>query len=229
MQVYLEVKNIGNEFAKDVSFEFNQDFGSWVEKEKAKIFNDGIKYFPPSQKYRFRYGFINSILHEKWKYPSQFEIFVSYNHPLLSERIKESFDINLDNYFGTYTDKSDIIQQGEKIEKEIKEFTKELKRINESLSKIARISNPTGLKLSISTLRNLMNLLEKKAFEKIDPSGINYLVIKEVLNIDFNLASNLEHFFWQGNEAKNLRNVDGINDEIIEKIEKYFVLEGDIS
>ncbi len=229
MQVYLEIKNIGNETAKDVSFEFTADFGFWIEEEKAKLFNDGVKYFPPSQKYRFRYGFINSILHENGKYPSQFEISVNYNHPLFSERIKESFDIDLVNYFGTYTDKSDIIQQGEKIEKEIKELTKEVKKIGESLSKIARISNSTGLGISISTLRDLKNLIERKPFEKIDPTSINYLAFKEILEIDFHLASNLEHFFWQGNEAKGLKNVEGINGDVIEKIEKCFILDGEIS
>lgn len=229
MQVYLEIKNIRNEIAKDVLFEFTDDFGSWIEEGRAKLFNDGIKYFPPSQKYRFRYGFINSILHENWKYPSQFEISVSYAHPLFSERIKESFSIDLVSYFGTYTDKSDTAQQGEKIEKVMKELTNEVKRINESLSKIARISNSTGLGLSISTLRNIKNLLNKKPFEKIDPTSVNCLALKEVLDIDWDLASNLEHFFWQGNEAKGLKNVEGITDKVIKKIEECFILNGKVS
>jgi hypothetical protein len=229
MSVFLEIENVGNQVAQDVTFDFSGEFKTWVDEEKAKTFNTGIKYFSPSQKYRFRYGFINSILHESWKYPAQFEISASYNHPLLSERLKETFGIDLLSYFGTYAEKSDTTKQGEKIEKEIKELTKEVKKIGESLLKIARISNSTGLGISISTLRDLKNLIERKPFEKIDPTSINYLAFKEILEIDFHLASNLEHFFWQGNEAKGLKNVEGINGDVIEKIEKCFILEGEIS
>lgn len=229
MQVYLEIENVGKQVAENVTFEFSDKFKAWVEEEKAKTFNTGIKYFSPSQKYRFRYGFINSILHESWKYPAQFEISASYNHPLHSKRLKETFGIDLLSYFGTYAEKSDTIKQGEKIEKEIKELTKEVKKINESLSKIARISNSTGLGLSISTFRNLKNLVDKKPFEKIDPTSINYLALKEILEIDWDLASNLEHFFWQGNEANGLKKVEGMTDEVIKKIEECFILEGNIT
>lgn len=229
LSVFLEIKNIGNQVARDVSFEYSEDLEFWVKEQKAKIFNIGIKYFPPQQKYRFRYGFINSIFHESSKIPAQFEISVSYNHPLYSERITESFGIDLLSYFGSYAEKSDTIQQSEKIEKELKEITREVKKLNENLSTIAKIAGSTGLDLSISTLRNLRNLLEKKPFGKIDPTSLSYLSIKEILEVDWHLASNLEHFFWQGNEANGLKNVEGITDDVIKKIKEYFILEGDVT
>ena len=225
MQVYLEVKNIGSETAKNVSFEFDKRFRFWVEENKAKIFNDGIKYFPPNQRYRFRYGFINSLLHENSKFPPQVEISVSYTHPLLFNKIKESFAIDLINYFGTYTEKSDVTAQGEKLEKELKELTKEIKKINGNLSKISQISDSTGLDLSIITLRNLKNLLNNQPFQKIDPTRIGYSTIKEILQIESELAMNLDNYFWQRNDLLGLKDVEGITEEVIEKIEQHFILD----
>lgn len=227
--IFLVVENIGRQTAKDVKFKFSKEFSVWVENSKAKIFKEGIKYFPPSQNYRFRYDFINSVLHETRKNPAQFEITVSYNHPLHSERMTDSFGIDLLSYFGSWAGKSDIIKQGEKIEKEIKDLTNEVKKLNNHLSKLANISESTGLGLSISTLRNIRNVLKNEDLEKIDPTSQSYLVFCEALGVDWNLGSNLEQFFWRNNKAQGLKDVEGINDKVIEKIKKHFILDGEIS
>jgi hypothetical protein len=229
LSVFLEIKNVGNQVARNVSFSYSEDLAFWVTDQKAKIFDIGIKYFPPQQKYRFRYGFINSIYHETSKIPAQFEILVSYNHPLYTERITESFGIDLLSYFGSYAEKSDTFQQGEKIEKSIKELTGELKKINNYFSQLTKITESTGLNLSVATVRNLKHILKDEDLEKIDPTGQNYLVFCEVLGIDWHLASNLEQFFWSENKAKGLRDIDGITEEIVEKIKKHFILEDEVS
>ena len=81
------------------------------------------------------------------------------------------------------------------------------------------------LDLSVSTLRNLKHLLaEDEQLERIDPSGCDYRVFMEVLGVDRDMASSLNQFFWRGNGRKGLSDIEGITDEMIENIERHFIL-----
>lgn len=76
--VYLNVENIGNQVAEDVSFEIPNELVSWVEKEQVTVFKDGIKYLPPKAIYSFYYGFINALVRNSDKNPPTFDITVGY-------------------------------------------------------------------------------------------------------------------------------------------------------
>ena len=223
--VFLEIENIGNQVARNVLFEIPKELEQWAEEQKAKLFKIGIKFFPPQQKYRFRYGFINSIFHESSKIPSQFEISVSYDHPLYSERITESFGIDLLSYFGSYAGKDQTLQQVEKVEKSIKELTEQVKKLNSTLGEITNISGASGLTLSVSTLRNLKNIVEKKEIDKINPIGQHYLFFMELLGIHWRLAHEIEDYFRHGNKSEGLTEIKDIDEETLEKIRNFFVLD----
>lgn len=223
--VFLEVENRGSQVATDVSFEIPKELKKWAEENCAKLFTTGIKFFPPQQKYKFWYGVSHSIVHESSKVPNQFEITVSYNHPLYSQRITQSFGIDLLSYYGSYIGNTESSRQVEKIEKAIKELTKQLEKINSSLSEISNIANPSGLNLSVSTLKNLRNILENKSIEKINPIGQNYLFFVELLDIPWRLAYEVADFFRRSNKSEGLDKIKGMDNSIIENIKKIFILD----
>lgn len=225
--VYLEVENTGNHTAKDIKFEIPNELEIWIEEQQANLFKAGIKFLPPKQKYRFRYGFIHQILHESSKIPNQFEISVNYEHPLYSQRISESFGIDLLSYWGNYAEVSDVHRQGENIEKVIKELNEQLKKVNSHFSELTNITNSSGLNLSFTTLRNLSNIIEKKEINKFNPIGQNYLFFMEVLGLHWRIAHELEDYFRRSNKSDKLSEVKGLDDEIIERIKSLFVLDSE--
>jgi len=227
--VYLEVSNIGEETAENVIFKIPEELNEWIEERKIKPLKEGIKFLSPKEKRLFWYGISHTVMSENSKYPNQFEIELTYFNPSISQNITEHFQIDLKSYLGSNIEKSDIYTQGEKMEKAIKDLTNEIKKINSNLSSLVNISSNSGLDLSVTTLRNIKHILKDEEFEKIDPTGQNYLVFSEVLGVDRNLASDLEQFFWSGNQLNGLKDVKDITDDIIKKIEKYFILDGEIS
>ena len=200
----------------------------WVEENNARIFQKGIKFFPPQQRYRYRYGRLGEVFHDNGKLLSQFEISVSYFHPSHSDKITQIFGLDLLSYYGSYVEKSDIRIQGEKIEKVLIDLTTQTKNINENLKKIADISNSSGLQLSITSLRNIQNLLNGSPVEKIYPVEIEYYTLKEILGVNEELALNIHRYFLNGNQTKGLEQIEGINEEVIENIKKYFILEEEV-
>ncbi len=227
MMAFLIIENIGEYIAKEVAFELSDDLKNWAVKQEAKVFSTGVKYFPPQQKYKFRYGFINSIFHEGSQIPSQFEIAVSYQHPLYQNRIQDTFGIDLQSYFGSSVDKSDASIQGEKIEQSIKELTEQVKKLNSILTEISNISGASGLALSIPTLKNFKNMLENKNFEKLSPIYQSHSFFMEILGVNMELAYHISDHFRQSDKSEGLKQIEGINDKTIENIKQFFILDSD--
>lgn len=226
--VHLEVSNIGGETAKDISFKVPAEIEAWAEEQDVKAIKEGIRFLAPNERIVFMYAFANALLSTNYKYPSQFEVDVTYQHPSISQYITETFYIDLKSYFGSKPEKSDVYKQGEKIEKAINELTNEVKKLTANLSRLVQISGTTGLDLSVTTLRNLKHIIEKEEFEKINPEGIQYTMIMEILGVDFELAHRIEQFFWRDNKAEGIAEIEGITEEIIRKIKDMFILDDEI-
>ena len=119
-----------------------------------------------------------------------------------------------------------MYEQAGKIEKAIKELTKEVEKEGRSLDRLTSIAGATGLDLSITTLKNLRHVLAGgNEMEKINPRGLDYRVFREVLGIDVQLAARLADFFWRDDEEADLRQIEGVTDELLEKIRRWFLVE----
>lgn len=99
--VFLLVSNEGEQIAQDISFDFPTNLEQWAKENEAIIFLEGIKYLSPKQSFRFYYEFVNMIFDENSNRPSQFDISATYFHPLISQKITETFHIDLKGYLGT--------------------------------------------------------------------------------------------------------------------------------
>jgi hypothetical protein len=227
--VYLTISNVGEQVAEDVSFELPNELFPWVEEQKARLFTNGIKYFPPKRTYSFRYGFANALLHTNSKTPAKFDITVSYRHPQIGQRISDVFHIDLWDYWGSYVPESDVYEQGKEITEAIKKLTGEVEKLNRHMARLTTIVGATGIDLSVTTIRNLRHVIANDEFvEKLNPAGLDYDAFMEVLGVDIETAYGLSDFFYRGNESRGLNEIEGITDEIIENIKKHFILADDV-
>lgn len=225
LHVLLNITNIGDQTAEDVAFELPEQVRVWAEEQQARLFLNGIKYFPPKRTYSFRYGHIPQILHESSKLPSQFAVTVNYIHPVLGHRTSDVFQINLMDYWGTSFHDSEISDQGKEIKEVLTKLTTQVERLNNHVERITTIAGTTGIDLSVTSLRNLRHVLVGDAhLEKLNPSGLAYTVFAEVLGVNDEIASRLEQFFWNSNSAEGLEQVEGINNDLLAKLKQHFIL-----
>ncbi|HPY42000.1 MAG TPA: hypothetical protein PLM98_15855, partial [Thiolinea sp.] len=139
--------------------------------------------------------------------------------------VSDLFHYDLTEIKNSLVEKSDIETIGEKINNSLKEITKSLESINKKLETTNNLANSSGLKLSITTLRNLKHLLEKNNnFEKLQPQYVDLEVFMEVLGVDRDMADRLNSFFshpqWQN--AKTLEEVEGMTDQLLQQINTHF-------
>lgn len=225
MMTYLTIANVGEQTAEDIRFDLPNELLPWIKKQQARIFINGIKYLPPRREFRFRYGLLNALVHEISVLPSRFDITVTYRHPDLENRISDCFHIDLNDYWGASLLESEVYYQSKEIKELVKGLSEELRTLNGHISKMTTIAGPTGLDVSVSTFRNLNHVLAgDNQFDKLNPIYLDYDVFMEVLGVEIETAYRLSDFFRSGNETNGLNELEGVTEEIIEKIKKHFDL-----
>lgn len=146
-------------------------------------------------------------------------------HPEVRGRISDVFHIDLMNYWGAYIHKSELQEHGEGLKEAVNKLTSEMVKLNSHLNNLSRVSGPTGLDLSISSIRNLRHVIAgESSIVKIDPTGTNYDVFMEVLGVDFHMATRLEHCFWRGSVSGTLMEIEGMTEQLVEKIREHFIV-----
>lgn len=223
--VCLSIKNIGSEVALNVKLKPDKNLQLRGERdtEDIPIFSRGIKFFPPDKEFVFWYGSFPEIIKDDKK-PSRFNINVTYNR--LNDPITEysdEFHIDIRDYYYTTSKTSFIEDEIKNIREAINKLTSELSRKMESLSSLENIAAPTGLDLSVNTLRNMRHILNQEPLEKIDARYVSDKVFMEVLGVDMETAYKINHWIRFDAESNPIKN-HSISPEIIEELNKYFIL-----
>ena len=171
------------------------------------------------------YESVNAALANDPDLPSSFTISVSYLHPEADQRVTETFDIDFEDYRNTLVTQSETERHGKRLKESIDKLTNEIKELNRHVKVISSLTSDTGLDLSITTVRNLKHLIAQEGqLEKINPAGCGYRAFMEVLGIGSGMALRLHSFFWRDNPRKGLSELQGMTEELMEKIEQYFIL-----
>ncbi|MGR0481882.1 MAG: helix-hairpin-helix domain-containing protein [Candidatus Electronema sp. V4] len=108
----------------------------------------------------------------------------------------------------------DISSSADKIVSKIDELCKKMPKIDS-------IAASTGINLSVSTLRNLHLLLHNDTEFKY--KNINECTtgeLREIFGIDGQLAANIRHHYTFNNVSE-IKNISGMTDELLEKINNY--------
>ena len=220
--VYLVIENIGEAVAEDVRLNFTPE-PTWPKNiETAPILKNGIRFFPPKRRFYIRYHPFFQVLNETSSIVSKFNVTAEYFNPEIKQKISDPFHIDLGDFLHTSNPKPTMYWQDEKIEKALKELTRETKQVGDILNRFSTLGGATGLDLSITTLRNIQSILNQQDnLEKFSPY-CDGSVFEEVLNIDINLAYRISDFLRYPNSEKSIMDIEGITEEIVEKLKKHF-------
>lgn len=221
-----EIENVGEMVAQDVRFEFSKVLPWPTQAGMPRPLATGIKNLAPRQRLRFLYFPFPEIIGEEGQVPAEFSVTISYHHPGVGHRVSDVWDIDFAGFQDSLYIRSDVEEQGEAVVKSLRSLEAEMKRVREKLDELARVSGPTGLALSVSTLRNLKRVLrEGKEVEPIHPQGQPSSVFREVLGVDRDMGVKLHAALGIHYDPERLSQVPGMTDALMQKIRTMFVVQ----
>jgi len=224
--VYIKVSNVGSLPAVNVSFSLSEPILWDSNRGIPSLFKNGTKYFPANKTSYFLWNTIRKLFHQEDSNLRKIDATVTYLHPQTNKYISDIFHIDLEDFRDGITPRSETRELKDFLKEGLSKLTDEIKKLNRSIEPLVTIAGDSGLDLSITTLRNLRNIhLGDGNLEKINPNYCNYKLFQEVLNIDDELAYNLELYFMHFRESKRLEDVEGITPEIIDEVKKCFKVE----
>lgn len=208
-----------------MTFEFPENFAWLNTLAKPNLFTRGIKSLAPGKEFHFLYSQFVEVAKEGSQIPGHFLITASYTHPGIGQKITEAFYIDVLDYFNSEIFRSEIHDTGQTIRQALRDLTNQVERLNGNIEQLVPLADATGLSLSLPTLKNLQHLFRgEEDFERINPAGCGLHTFREVLGIDIQMALRLRRFFADPNPDKNIEEIELINDELIHKVKKYFIL-----
>lgn len=218
-----ELQNTGQAAALDVSFKFPKDM-KWEKGTPPEQFARGIKFLPPGKTLHIPYFGVFALLKEKDVGDDpKFDIEVAYTHGETGKKLTETFHFEPADLRGTLIKQSDVEKQGREISQRIQELTRAVEKLSQRMESIGALAGGTGLHLSVTTLKNLRNLLDDKPdIEKIPAKHCGREVFQEVLQVDLHLAWRLEHHFRKVT-GKKLEEVEGMTAELVQMFRRYFI------
>lgn len=226
--VFLEfsIENIGNVTATDLKIMFSKPL-NW-EKCELPQFKEGIKSLPPKKKLSFFYSTVLEAFKKDSNVEKAFTVEASYFHPFAGKRLTEKFHIDINSIESSSSIYSDIYHHGKRLEENYKKIFSQLKEINQRIEALESIAGPTGLNVSVTTIRNIASLFGKKFKpEPIDPMYCSNYVFQEILGVDLKLASRIETYFqwreWEKSK-KSIEEIEGVDTDLAKRIREYFII-----
>ncbi|MBG0787929.1 MAG: ATP-binding protein [Anaerolineaceae bacterium] len=222
--ICVNIENIGDYPAYDVKFDF-PDGVNWPKNPGLPpLLQNGTKVIPKNRKYSFYYHSFVEIVNND-SVSSQLDIDVSYINPLsIDERRQESFHFDFLDFINTIVIESEYEKNTKIVNRQIGEIISELKTMNNAIDQIGKIAGPTGLNFSYSTLINLRKMyLDDDYPEKYFPYWISRKGFQEILNIDFQIASQIYNYFNYQHANKPFMDITGMSEELKESFMKHFI------
>ena len=224
MLLEVVVENIGDAAASDIRFTVDPPL--YWEHGEPHAFAQGIGSLQPKKKLNFPYGMGSTVLGGTSKHVREFAVDATYFHHGAQKRITDRFEIDLTSLNGTLQEETDLQIQAERLEKALGKLTKEVETIKHRLDRLSNLADPTGLALSVTSLRNLAHLLGMPSrIEKIDPCTCSWQTFQEVLALDPRTATQLCAFFRRMHESKPLIDIEGMTPELMERLQLHFAID----
>lgn len=220
--VYFQIENTGNMSAENVQISFSKEL-SW-RREIPPFLKKGIRYFPAGKKIKYLYNTGPDIFKKENEDKLDFDVSVKYLHPQIGDIYEDKFYIDFNDYLHTTISESELTNHGKKIEKCLIELTGEIKKLNSHIGDLSSISAPTGLDISVSSLRSLKHIISGKgSFEKFNPCYCPESIFSEILKINHELAYKLEWHFRENASSEGIEKLEGMNEEIMKVFKEFFI------
>jgi len=219
--LYLVVSNPGAIQAEDVQFEI-EPMIQWHGGQTPRLFERGARSLAPGREFHFLYDSFPEILGQGSTKTRVFAVHVRYRHPLVETPVDETFRFDLEDFLNSAVLEGDTVEMGKKLESVLKEISGGVKQLDGTLKKLSAIAAPTGLNLSHTALRNMLQVGRGESDFYADAS--RYLtvdILREVLEIDFRLAYRI-HSILVGQDNTALESLEGITPAILDQLRKTF-------
>jgi hypothetical protein len=225
----LVVTNIGTLPAKNVRIKFSKPLMFLNDPKLPALFGRGSKYFPPGRTYHYYYQPFGKLFSGDSKYPADFDVKVSYVHPQNNKGLTDIFHIDLKDYENSTVVHSELVQQTQTIKECFKKLTEEVQKVSGHVQWLTNLAGATGLDLSMPTLKNLMHLATNDGqIERVEPHGQSRQYFQEVLGVDYVTSVHLHTFFRSTEHTRKLKDLEGMTDELMERIGKYFTISDEL-
>jgi len=223
--VCIEISNIGDVPALEVRTKLPDEM-SWREgRECPPFFQRAVKYFPPRKKFSFMYNTFQSIMNNN-SIMSEFNVEVEYVNARTNETCSDTFYFNLTDYIYSENEEHETYKLGKVVKDSIHELSRKIEDLGTYTKELTRITDPSGLSLSVTTIKNLESLKKDNGtLEKLDPQNCDYQVFKEVLGVSDEIARDLDRFFGYNWNKVKLEDIDGMDTELINTIKERFIIE----
>lgn len=217
----LVIENIGNFPALNLQFAFTPEI-PWQFKYPPQL-KDGIKSLPSGQRLSFCIGSAIPAMAYNNEKPKIFTVTVSYNHPLVDQRISDSFILDMTNFYHASIPVTELEQFGERIEKSFDKLSNSVEKAIKELERVSRLTSATGLRISVPTLRNINQLLSGKWEPTgFDPFETSIREFQEILQISSEEAISLKHHLRLMEKLGCPQDMEGVSRETIEKLKLIF-------
>jgi hypothetical protein len=215
------VANLGSVVLRNITFEVPSELLPLLKS--PNVFTRGIRELQPRKRYTLNWGTYLNLTAETSSHPTVFDITATYNVGLASELSSDVFHIDLQDYWNTAVERSDLDRLGETLKKSVDDLTGEVRRLVQHAERLTRIAAPTGMSLSVTALRNLRHVLSgDDAFERL--AGAEPETLMEVLDVEPRLAVELAKFLRARGKVGRLEDVEGMTPELLAAVRSQFKL-----
>jgi len=223
--VNLCVENIGDVAATDVKFQFTPEL-VW-ERGVPPAIRDGIKALPPRGRFAFMYSDVHKTFSGQSSVVKRFSATVSYFHSGAQRTVSDFFEVDIASFEHTLIEQTELHLHGKRLEASIEKLIQKADAIEKRLERLEPLAGPTGLNLSVATLRSLASIMGVEArIEPIDPSSLGYRGFREVLGCDEQIALNLYRYFQYERRTSKLEDTKGVPAEVLALVRKHFLIDG---
>lgn len=224
--VYFTIANVGKAVARDVQLKFSPE-PSWPDQNAIPpIIGRGIKFFPPGKEFRIKYRTLQELFSQPGKNVTAFEVDIEYVHSDTGEPVSEPFHVDIEDYLYTGIPYSEFADYGKKLIDAIEKLTREVRKLDDHVESLTRLSGASGLDLSITTIRELAGIAHTPApVRRLSPEGCDPSLFQEILNIDFDFAHKLCQHFHRSSAEDGLNQIEGMTPSILDRIRLHFILD----
>jgi hypothetical protein len=202
----LVLENPTQRAAYDVSFSMPLELAWWLDKHQPTALLNGLGVLWPGARLHYLLGSSFEWLSDESTHSRSFTISYTWRSPDHEIRA-DQLAVDVSQFLGSNAEVTPIERVGDQLNKNLEKLCKQVEQIAKGLDAlVSRVSQPTGLALSATTLRNLAHVLARDGeWEKVSMRR-DYDVVMDVLGVDASPAFEIWKIY-NGHDRKALTDV----------------------
>src|SRR5262249_50209733 len=144
---------------RDIAFLTPPELEPWIKLKAPNFFVRGIQELAPGRSIAILWDSYLALTQAGTATPTAFDIVASDKSEGTDSTITDTFHIDLLDYWNTVVEQSDLDRHGDTLKDVLKELVKAVQKIGSAAEELTRMTDPTGLTVSITALDNFRRLI----------------------------------------------------------------------